>query len=56
VGPSGKVFAVDIDQGPIDHLNEQVNERVNERAKDASLRNLEAVLAAPWFSPLMIRC
>ena len=38
VGPGGKVFAVDIDQGLIDHLNE--------RAKDAGLSNLEAVLAA----------
>ena len=41
VGPGGKVFAVDIDQGLIDHLNE--------RAKDAGLSNLEAVLAAPWL-------
>ena len=39
VGPGGKVFAVDIDQGLIDHLNE--------RAKDAGLSNLKAVLAAP---------
>ena len=38
VGPGGKVFAVDIDQGLIDHLNE--------RAKDAGLSNLKAVLAA----------
>jgi len=39
VGPGGKVFAVDIDQGLIDHLNE--------RAKDAGLSNLQAVLAGP---------
>ena len=39
VGPGGKVFAVDIDQGLIDHLKE--------RAKDAGLSNLKAVLAAP---------
>lgn len=39
VGPGGQVFAVDIDQGLIDHLNE--------RAKDAGLSNLKAVLAAP---------
>ena len=44
VGPGGKVFAVDIDQGLIDHLNE--------RAKDAGLSNLEAVLA-PTNDPLL---
>lgn len=44
VGPGGKVFAVDIDQGLIDHLNE--------RAKDAGLSNLQAVLAAPWLCAL----
>jgi ubiquinone/menaquinone biosynthesis C-methylase UbiE len=39
VGPEGKVFAVDIDEGLVKHLGE--------RARESHLANLEPVLATP---------